>query len=362
MSIPKETRKWVVHKLSNNFSEATKLETVSLPSNPPDGHLIVKNHYLGINASDINWTSGKYAPIQPPFDCGFESLGVVVSVGQGIKGFEVNDPVMVMHYSTFGEYIIVPAQSAFLIPKSVSLSPSLLSILVSGLTASISLEQIGQLPLMDNNKTHASKTVVVTAAAGGTGLIAVQLAKFVGYHVIGTCSDDKKAELLRSVGCDRVVNYRKEDLYKVLKTEYPDGVDVVYESVGGELYEACLNNLAVKGKLIVIGTVSNYKDGSAFANKQGKSEKASRPLPMKLLGKSASISGFLVTHYRKLFKTHFSFLIKLYSEGKLKGILDDKKFVGLESVPNAIDYLYSGKNVGKVYVDLTKEVYIQSKL
>ncbi len=93
---------------------------------------------------------------------------------------------------------------------------------VSGLTASIALEEVGEMP-----QTGGGCVVLVTAAAGGTGQIAVQLAKAAGHTVIGTTSSDSKAEHLKSLGVDRVVNYNSEDLHSVLKTEFPSGVDIV---------------------------------------------------------------------------------------------------------------------------------------
>jgi NADPH-dependent curcumin reductase CurA len=89
----------------------------------------------------------------------------------------------------------------------------------------------------------------------GTGLFAVQLAKLSGAHVIGTCSADDKGLILTRLGCDRVVNYKKESLEQVLRKEYPKGVDVVYESVGGEFFDVAVRNLATKGRLIIIGVL-----------------------------------------------------------------------------------------------------------
>ena len=132
----------------------------------------------------------------------------------------------------------------------------------------------------------SGETVLVTAAAGATGQVAVQLAKLAGNTVIGTCSSDKKCEYLTSIGCDRAVNYTTEDLYQVLKTEYPNGLDLVFESVGGSMFDTCVNNLAIKGRIVVIGAVSGYRDGSAWESK------TKTPLNAKLLSKSASIRGF----------------------------------------------------------------------
>ena len=107
------------------------------------------------------------------------------------------------------------------------------------------------------------------AAAGGTGQFAVQLAKLAGNHVIGTCGSEDKVKFLKEIGCDRVINYKKEDVGTVLKKEYPNGVDLVYECVGGKMLEAAVNSLAIHGKIVVIGMISGYVDQSFGAKSKG---------------------------------------------------------------------------------------------
>jgi len=165
-------------------------------------------------------------------------------------------------FGAFAEYIAVDERNCYSLP---SLSPKFLPLMVSGLTASISLDQVGQM--------KSGETVLVTAAAGGTGLFAVQLAKLAGNHVIGTVSSDNKATILKELGCDRVINYRTENLNDVLKKEYPKGIDLVYESVGGDMFDVCVRHLAVHGRLIVIGAISGYKDGSAWKEDNQKKKK-----------------------------------------------------------------------------------------
>ena len=107
--------------------------------------------------------------------------------------------------------------------------------------------------------------MLVTAAAGGTGQFAVQLAKLAGCHVIGTCSTDEKAAFLQRIGCDQPINYKRESLQQVLREEYPGGVGVVHEGVGGEVFNTCVKNLAVKGRLVVIGFIDSYQSSGFSA-------------------------------------------------------------------------------------------------
>ncbi|KAJ1535934.1 Prostaglandin reductase 3 [Cladochytrium tenue] len=263
-------RKLVVRKLSNDFDEATELVTFDpaaiLRALPP-GHVAIRHRYVGINASDVNYTAGRYdTRLRPPFDCGFEGIGEIVAVASDVKHFRVGGYGVVMAYGAFSDLQVVRA--SLVIPVSAP-RPEFLALLVSGLTASIALKEQGRMT--------SGETVLVTAAAGGAGQIAVQLAKQAGNHVIGTCSSDDKAAALRELGCDRVINYKKENVREVLRKEYRKGVDIVFESVGGQMLQDCFDrqveeaqlannrfdtyrSLAVKGRLIVIGAMSAYSD------------------------------------------------------------------------------------------------------
>jgi len=172
--------------------------------------VLIKNSFVGINASDVNFTAGKYFPIKPPFDLGFEAIGTIEAKGEQVQRLKVGDSVVFSKFGAFAEYIAVDERNCYSLP---SLSPKFLPLMVSGLTASISLDQVGQM--------KSGETVLVTAAAGGTGLFAVQLAKLAGNHVIGTVSSDNKATILKELGCDRVINYRTENLNDVLKKRIP---------------------------------------------------------------------------------------------------------------------------------------------
>jgi NADPH-dependent curcumin reductase CurA len=408
VSLPSRRRKIEVHTLSADFRAATRLVPVRLPlvsssssssisSSSSDAthsqaveltgeQVLLRNDFVGINASDINFTAGKYSPgVRPPFDAGFESVGVVLALGPlagTASGLKVGQAVASTGYGAFADLQVVRSYKP-LVPLP-SADPVFLPLLVSGLTASIALEQVGELKRVGDvdegaggAKVVKQQTVLVTAAAGGTGLFAVQLAKLLGHEVVATCSSSSKVDMLRSLGADRVVNYREEDLGAVLKNEYPRGVDVVYESVGGEMFHTCAAHLARKGKLIVIGFVAGYKDGSAWkggvkasggssgssgasasaaAVGKTKSKPLPPPLPALLLSKSASVRGFFLNDYAAHFGRHMQLLTTLLRQGKLRSVIDPTPFHhGLESVADAIDFLYAGRNVGKVVVDLRDE-------
>ena len=336
-----------VVELSSDFRRAVRIVPVadSLLTKPPRaGHVIVKNHFVGINASDVNFTAGKYIPgMKVPCDCGFESVGTVVSVGPDVTSVSPGSAVITLQFGAFSNICEVPLASIVPVPRP---DPTYMALYLSALTAYVSIMEMAQ-PI------HPNSVALVTAAAGGTGQFAVQiLAKIFGCQVIGTCSSDEKVEFLRSIGCSRPVNYKKEVLTSVLKKEFPKGLNVVYECVGGEMFDAVVNHLAPKGKIIVVGGVSQYEDGSAWGSPSAVKSAPKPPLQMSLLTKSATVSGFFLPHFSQTIPKHFSALIKLHTEGLLTVGLDPTSFVGIRRIPDAVDHMYKGQNVGKVIVDL----------
>ncbi|XP_076808911.1 prostaglandin reductase-3-like [Clavelina lepadiformis] len=343
--LPSVMRKVVVKSLSVNFREAIEVTTCALPKLKAQ-EVLVKNRFVGINASDINFTAGRYDPTQkPPFDAGFEAVGEIVATGDRVSSNLLGQSVAHLSNGAFSEYQAVSSERLFPIK---SLKPVYLPCLVSGLTAKLALQSSAHL--------KAGETVLVTAAAGGTGQFAVQLAKLAGCHVIGTCSTNEKVDFLKRVGCDHAINISKEDLKHVLRTTYPKGIDVVYESVGGETYETCVNSLANKGRLIVIGYISGYQDPMGVGSL--KFARAAAALPVKLLTKSACVHGFFLFHYADQWKDAFLQLSDLLENGQLTSTIDLGKsvsgegFKGIDAIADAVDYLYSKKSIGKIVVDL----------
>ncbi|GAQ80953.1 ARP protein [Klebsormidium nitens] len=306
-NLPAETRKIVVHTLSTDFRSATRLVSEPMPR-PAKGTILMRHVYAGINASDINMSAGRYfgshenALKMLPFAAGFEAVGEVVAVGEGVKDFAVGAPVATLSYGGFAEYSQVDAKVAIAVPE---ISPELVAMLTSGLTASLGLEQ---------GKMGTGETVLVTAAAGGTGQFAVQLAKLAGNTVVATCGGAEKAALLRSLGVDRVIDYRTEDVGQVLKTEFQQGMDVIYESVGGKMFSTCVNALARGGRLVVIGMMSQY---TADASK-GWAPSQQTGLPEKLLWKSQQLIGFFLVHHTRDYRKHLAKLSNLHRSGHLK--------------------------------------------
>lgn len=329
---PKTYHKLVAQKLSRNFREAATIIEVETPV-PGPTELLVRNVYAGVNASDVNIAAGVYfAKPVLPFDLGVEAAGEVEAVGAQVQNFKPGDKVLTANLgSGYREYQVIDAAAAIPVPQ---ISPELLSLVVGGLTASMGLELAGEM--------KSGETVLITAAAGGVGQFAVQLAKQAGNHVIGTCSTPEKAACLKDLGCDRVVNYRTEDLEAVLKAEYPNGIDLTLDGAGGAQFDAAVNNLAQRGRIVILGFIAEYVSGPQAIT-------APR-IYHKLLWKSATLRGFLFSDYADQIPVHMQKVMTAYFTGQLKANVDPTPFHGIESIVEAVEYMHAGHNCGKVIV------------
>ncbi|GJX01434.1 prostaglandin reductase-3 isoform X1 [Tanacetum coccineum] len=340
VKIPQSFEKVTVHALSHHFRSATSIVRAPLKLPIIPGHVLLKVIYAGVNASDVNFSSGSYfsgtrqeISARLPFDAGFEGVGLIAAVGNGVKHLKVGTPAAIVTFGSYAEFAVVPSKHILPVARP---DPEVVAMLTSGLTASISLEKSAQM--------ESGKTVLVTAAAGGTGQFVVQLAKLAGNKMVATCGSKDKAALLKDLGVDRVIDYREESIKNVLKKEFPKGVDIVYESVGGDMFDTCFDALAVYGRMVVIGMISQYQGENGWKPREYTG------LCEKLLAKSQTVAGFFLVQYAHLWQQHLDNLVHLFSAGKLKIAIDPKSFVGVQSVADAVEYLHSGKSVGKVVV------------
>lgn len=327
-------QKLVATKFSTDFRAVAEIVTADVPE-PGPGELLVRNRYAGVNATDVNITAGRYSAHPTlPMDLGAEAVGVVEAVGEGVVGWAVGQAVGTMGLGGgYREVQVVRASHAVPLPEA---SPEAVSLFVSGLTASIALDVTGQM--------GTGETVLVTAAAGGTGQYAVQLATLAGNTVIGTCGSDAKAEMLRGLGCARVVNHRTEDLGDVLREAAPTGLGIAYESVGRGMFDTAVRALGVHGRLLCIGYVSEYVDGV---------ESVTAPrIYAHLLQKSASVRAFFLPHFVPHYPEHLAKLFGLLADGSLRVEVDEAVFEGVGSVVEAVEHLHAGRSRGKVVVRL----------
>jgi len=241
-----------VHELGG--PEVLRYEDLSDPR-PGAGEALVKIEAAGVNFLDIYYRSGfhwgGHRSRSLPYIPGAEAAGTVVEVGPKVKAIKSGDRVaygISNGWGSYAEFYSVPSWHLFKLPHSIDF-PTAAAVMLQGMTA--------------HYLTHSTFTVkpndavLIHAAAGGTGLLLVQIAKMLGARVIGTVSTEEKARLARAAGADATINYIKEDFaFEVGKLTDGKGVNVVYDSVGKETYEKSLDCLAPLGYLVIFGQAS----------------------------------------------------------------------------------------------------------
>mgnify|MGYP001179290608 CR=1 FL=1 len=229
-------------------ADVMALRDVDLPA-PGPGQIRVRHTAIGINFIDIYHRTGLY-PVPLPSGLGLEAAGVVEALGEGVTAPAIGTRVGYCSgpIGAYAEAANVPAGRVVALPASVP-DEFAASSMLKGMTAQYLLK-----------RTYAVKpgeTILFHAAAGGVGQIAVQWAKALGATVIGTVGDAKKAEIVKALGCDHVVNSRTENIAeRVRAITKGEGVPVVYDSIGKDTFMASLDSLAVRGLLVSFGNAS----------------------------------------------------------------------------------------------------------
>jgi len=234
-----------VHKYGG--PEVLTLEEIPVPE-PKAGEARVEIEAIGVNYIDIYQRTGLY-PLKTPFTLGTEGAGIVDAVGPDVTGVKIGDRVgYAMIPGSYAEYVIVPATRLVPIPPNIE-ARSAAALMLQGMTAHYL-----------THSTYALKkgdTALIHAAAGGAGLLLIQIAKQLGATVIGTVSTEAKAKLAKEAGADHVILYTQADfLAEVKKLTDGRGLDVVYDSVGQTTFDKSLDCLRPRGYLVLFGQSS----------------------------------------------------------------------------------------------------------
>lgn len=231
----------------NGGPEALSLENIDVPE-PKAGEARVKIDAIGVNFIDIYQRSGLY-PLQTPFTLGMEGAGVVDAVGPDVTEVKQGDrAAYAMVLGAYAEYAIVPAWKLAPLPAHVD-AKSAAAIMLQGMTAHYLTRSTYSL--------RKGETALIHAAAGGVGLLLIQMAKDLGATVIGTVSTKAKAKLARDAGADHIILYTKTDFAaEVKKLTDERGLNVVYDSVGQATFDKSLDCLRPRGYMVLFGQSS----------------------------------------------------------------------------------------------------------
>lgn len=249
--------------------EVMGLEQIDEPSPAPNG-IVVEVGAAGVNFIDTYHRSGLY-DMPLPLTPGLEGAGTVVAVGDEVDAWSVGDAVAwTGAIGSYAERVAMPAASAVAVPDGVSADTAAASML-QGLTSHYLIDSTYALGEGD--------TCVVHAAAGGVGLLLVQMAKMKGAEVFATVGTEEKAELARGAGADHVIMYREVDFAEAVEEiAGPNAIDVVYDGVGASTFEGGLKVLRRRGTMATFGNASGPVSAvTPIAASAGKSLFVTRP-------------------------------------------------------------------------------------
>ena len=301
---------------------------------PGDGEVLVRVRYLSLDAANRAWMQGATyrAAVETGNVMAGHSLAEIVE--SKAPGFAAGD--LVLGDTGWQQYAVLPAKGLQKLPRLEPLTHLLSVYGIAGLTAYFGLLEIG--------RPKAGDTVVVSAAAGSVGSLVGQIAKIQGATVIGIAGGAAKCGVLtRELGFDAAVDYKAGALYKDLKAAAPKGIDVYFDNVGGDIFEACLFQMNLHGRIACCGAVSQY-DGKPPAH-------GPRGVPGLIVTKRLTVQGFILYDFMHRSAEALVDLQKWVAEGRIK--VKEDVLEGLESAPAGLVGLLAGENLGKRMVHVS---------
>jgi NADPH-dependent curcumin reductase CurA len=299
---------------------------------PGDAEIVVRNECVSIDAWIATTLSEGWLHEFMALGGTVTALGVGHVIASNCEGFEVGDavtgPLGAQTHATLagGDCQKVDESIA---PLSAYLG--LLS-MTTGLTAYFGIRDVGAV--------KAGETVVVSAAAGAVGTVVGQMAKIEGARVIGIAGGSAKCKFLTDeVGFDEAIDYKGESIDERLKVLAPEGIDVFFDNVGGEMLDEVLEHIRERARVVICGAISQYGDNS---NVYGPKKY------LRLAERYARMEGFTVFHFMDRYPEAYANISQWMAEGKI--YMPEQIEEGIESFPRALSMLFSGGNTGKLLV------------
>ena len=311
------------------FVENLVMEDVPAPA-PAPGEVLFEVKAAGVNFADSILVAGNYqTKPELPFSPGLEGAGVIAAVGDGVSRFKPGDRVMaLLAYGGFAEQAVTPETDAFSMPDGMSFEEGG-AFPVSYISSDVAIRWQARLT--------AGETMLVLGAAGGVGLTAVEIGKARGARVIAGASSSEKLAAAASRGADEGINYSTEDLKeRVMALTKDRGVDVVYDPVGGDLFDPAFSSTGWGGRYLVIGFAGGLQKISAN----------------RILVKHRAVLGSSLRYFRwyapEKLETSAAALIDWFKAGQLKPLVT--QILPLEKTIDAIKLLADRKAHGKIVI------------
>jgi NADPH-dependent curcumin reductase CurA len=319
---------------TGNVNENTvRLEHQDVPQ-PGAGEALVHNRFISIDPTIRTWMDDVQGYLPPiAIDDVVRAAAVGEIVQSNTDRYTVGDLVFGM--IGWQDYAIADTGSRALqpLPRGIDPTAALGVFGVTGMTAYFGLIDVGKLKEGD--------TVVVSGAAGATGSTVGQIARIKGAgRVVGIAgSAEKCAWLVDELGLDAAINYKTDDVAARLREACPDGIDLFFDNVGGELLDICLGQLALRGRVVLCGAIASYNDRGGIRGPKNYRN---------LIPRRGRMEGFIILDYLGRFAEGQAEMGRWVAEGQVK--YRTHIVEGLEHAPDALNLLFTGGNTGKVIV------------
>ncbi|HGE6660390.1 TPA: NADP-dependent oxidoreductase [Serratia marcescens] len=302
---------------------------------PGPEEVLLRTLYVPLDAASRAWMQGV------TYRSGLQ-VGDIMAATTLAEVVESRSPLLaagdiVLAETGWQTFTALPAAEALKQPNIVPHTHLLSVYGVPGLTAYFGLLKCG--------RPKAGETVVVSAAAGAVGMFAGQIARLRGCRTVGIAGGAAKTALLTDrLGFDAAIDYKAENLHDALRRSCPDGIDVLFDNVGGDILAACVPHMAKQGRIVCCGAVSQYDTASPPAAPAG--------IPGLLIVNSLTMQGFLLADFLQQQEQALAALTAWVTEEKLVVIED--LITGFEQLPAALVGLLAGENIGKRIVQLAR--------
>lgn len=313
------------------------LEAAEIPT-PPPGGLVVRNHYASLDPAQRGWMDDEES-YMPPIPLGAPVRATTIGVVHASDNPDFAVGQWVMGLNGLEDYsVVMPGGFTMPIDVAAVSSPS------KYLSALGAVGQTAYFGLLEVAKPQAGETIVVSGAAGAVGSVVGQIGKIKGCRVVGIAGGAEKCRrLIEDYGFDAAIDYKGKDqdtLAAAIAEAAPDGVNVVFENVGGTVMEAEMFNLAHHARIVLCGLISEYNSP----------ERVGLRNLWQVLARRATIHGFLIADYVDRFAEGGVQIAQWLAEGKLR--MDEDVQEGLENAYAAFMRLFTGANTGKLVLKI----------
>ncbi|SDW87930.1 hypothetical protein SAMN05421781_2651 [Marinococcus luteus] len=330
-----KTRQILLHERPNGLPDKNTFAFKHIEiDSPAEGEVLLQMIYISVDPYMRGRMDDRESYV-PPFPLHKPIAGGAIAKVLESRDDSLKEGDYVTGNLPWQQYVNVSASDVRKVQaEAAPVSAYLSAVGMPGLTAYFGTLSIGQ--------PKQGETFVISGGAGAVGSLAGQIAKMQGARVVGIAGTDEKLDYMKSIGFDEVINYKTEDLTKAIKRTCPDKVDVYFDNVGGEMSDIVLDHLNKFARVVQCGAISTYNDPDNYGPR----------VQFKLIKSSALMKGFIIGDYADEFEEATKQLAAWVASGDLQ--YEETILTGFDRIPEAFIGLFTGRNTGKLLVDVSE--------